>query len=59
MKSYTKSQLAYAAGVSVATFRRWLKNDETYLRANHLSANSKVLPPHVVRYLCEKYGIDL
>ena len=47
MKSYTKSQLAYAAGVSVATFRRWLKNDEAYLRANHISANSKLLPPHV------------
>lgn len=59
MKSYTKAQLAYAAGVSVVTFRRWLKSDEVFLRANNISASTKLLPPNVVRYLCEKYDIEL
>ena len=59
MKSYTKAQLADAAGVSVATFRRWLKTDEAYLHSQGIQASAKLLPPHVVRYLCEKYCIDL
>ena len=59
MKSYTKSELARAAGVSVETFRRWLMTDRTFLEAHHVTTRSKVLPPRVVRYLCEKYDIDL
>lgn len=57
--SYSKSQLAYAAGVSVATFRRWLKSDAAYLRSQGVSPNAKLFPPCVVRYLCEKYDIEL
>ena len=59
MKSYSKTQLAYAAGVSVATFRRWLKSDEQYLRSQGITSTTKLFPPHVVRYLCDKYAIDL
>ena len=59
MRSYSKTQLAEAAGVSVATFRRWLKTDEAYLHSQGIQTSAKLLPPHVVRYLCEKYCIDL
>ena len=59
MKSYSKTQLADAAGVSVATFRRWLKTDEAYFHSQGIQTSAKLLPPHVVRYLCEKYCIDL
>ena len=59
MRSYSKTQLAEAAGVSVATFRRWLKTDEAYLHSQGIQASAKLLPPPVVRYLCEKYCIDL
>ena len=59
MKSYSKTQLAEAAGVSVATFRRWLKTDEAYFHSQGIQTSAKLLPPHVVRYLCEKYCIDL
>lgn len=59
MHSYTKSQLAQFAGVSPATFRRWLKTDELYLRTQGISPSTKLLPPQVVRYLCTKYDIDL
>ena len=59
MKSYTKSELARAAGVSGDTFRRWLKTDEAFLRANNVQPKTKDLPPVVVKYLCEKYCIDV
>ena len=58
MKSYTKKQLADAAGVSAATLRRWLRTDEEFLRANGITSKTKILPPKVVQYLCEKYCID-
>lgn len=59
MKSYSKIELARAAGVSGETFRRWLRSDAAYLKANHITPKTKVLPPHVVRYLCEKYCIEI
>ena len=59
MRSYTKAQLADAAGVSIATFRRWLKSDEEFLHANNINVQTKLLSPKVVSYLCEKYCIDL
>lgn len=59
MKAYTKIELARAAGVSGETFRRWLRSDEAYLRANGITARTKILPPKVVMYLCEKYCIEV
>ena len=59
MKAYTKVELAAAAGVSTQTFRRWLKTDEPYLCAHNVRSTTKLLPPKVVRYLCDKYAIDL
>ncbi len=62
MHSYTKSQLAYFAGVSPDTFRRWLNSDPDYLRLcrrYHLKRSAKLLPPPVVSYLSNKYCIDL
>lgn len=59
MNSYSKSQLAAAAGVSLTTFRRWLKSDTAFLEANGITSTTKLFPPHVVRYLCDKYAIDL
>ena len=54
----SKFELAEAAGVSAATFRRWLRTDKEFLRANGVGAKTKILPPKVVQYLCEKYCID-
>ena len=59
MKSYTKAHLADAAGVSPETFRRWLRSDRTFLEANGILPTTKLFPPKVVKYLCEKYAIDL
>lgn len=59
MKSYTKSQLAFFAGVSPATFRRWLQSDAAYLRQNGITPQTKLLPPAIVAHLARKYAIDL
>ena len=59
MKSYTKAQLADAAGVSPEPFRRWLRSDRAVLEANGILPTTKLFPPKVVKYLCEKYAIDL
>jgi hypothetical protein len=59
MKAMLKSELAAAAGVSCDTFRRWLHSDTDYLRAQGITSKTKFLPPQVVRYLCEKYDIEI
>ena len=59
MKAYSKIELARAAGVSGETFRRWLRSDKAMLEEHHVGPKTKILPPKVVRYLCEKYDIDI
>lgn len=59
MKAMSKFELAEAAGVSAATLRRWLRTDEEFLRANGITSKTKILPPNVVQYLCDKYCIDI
>ena len=59
MKSYTKAQLADAAGVSPETFRRWLKTDRAFLEVNPIRPTTKLFPPNAVKYLCEKYDIEI
>ena len=54
-----KSELAAAAGVTCDTFRRWLQSDADYLRSQGIGPKAKMLPPQVVRYLSEKYDIEL
>jgi hypothetical protein len=58
-KSRTKTELSRAAGVSTETFRRWLQSDQEFLHAHGVGPKSKILPPKVVRYLCDKYAIEL
>ena len=49
MKAMSKQQLADCAGVSV----------NTELEQMGLSPNDKVLPPNIVKFLVEKFCIDL
>lgn len=59
MKAMLKSELAAAAGVSRDTFRRWLQSDAEYMREQGVKPTSKMLPPKVVKYLIDKYCIEL
>jgi hypothetical protein len=36
-----------------------LKTDQAFLCAHGVGPTSKILPPKVVQYLCDKYAIDL
>lgn len=58
-KSMYKNELARAAGVSTATFRVWLKSDKQALDEMGIAPRQQLLPPIAVRYLCEKYAIDI
>lgn len=59
MKAMLKSELAAAAGVSRDTFRRWLQSDAEYMQEQGVKPTSKMLPPKVVKYLIDKYCIEL
>lgn len=54
-----KSELARAAGVSSATFRRWIARNKSELENLGNSPNAKLLNPAGVKYLCDFYVIEL
>ena len=57
-KATTRQELANKAGVCLATFKKWLKTDLKEIKK--LGYKERVLlPPAVVRYLSEKYVIEL
>ena len=58
-KAMYKNELARAAGVSTAVFRTWMKSDKQALEAMGITPRQQLLPPVAVRYLCEKYVIDV
>lgn len=58
-QSMFKYELADAAGVTTATFRRWLRRYEKDLLKFKCKKYDKILPPGAVKFLCEKYVIVL
>lgn len=58
-KAMYKYELASAAGVSTDTFRRWLISDRAAFEAMGISPHQHLLPPVAVRYICEKYVIEI
>ena len=55
----TKQQLADCAGVSVRTLNRWCRRFDRELAAMGMLPNAKVLPPHIVKFITEKFAIDV
>ena len=58
MIAMSKQQLADAAGVSVNTLMNWCKPYREQLAQMGLLPNAKVLPPHIVKFISEKFCID-
>ena len=58
MKSYLKSELARAAGVSYRTFQRWLQQQSEQLSQWGVTPRTQLLPPVAVEWICQQYGID-
>lgn len=59
MKAMYKNELARAAGVSSDTFRRWMASSRNELKELGVTPNTKLLNPAAVRYLCEKFVIEI
>ena len=57
MKAMNKQKLAGYAGVSVKTLMSWLKPHMKELEQMGLKPNAKVLPPHIVQYIADKFTI--
>lgn len=53
-KAMYKSELAREAGVTLRVLNNWLKNDGI-----DIPKYCRLLPPNVVKFLCEKYVIIL
>jgi len=56
--SMTRQQLASKAGVCIATFNKWIRKDLPTLKRLGYRPRS-VLNPALVRFLCQKYCIDV
>ena len=59
MKAMSKQQLADGAGVSVKTLMGWCKRYRAELERMGLQPKARVLPPNVVRFIAERYCIDV
>ena len=59
MKAMTKQQLADSAGVTTKTLMSWCEPFQKELEAMGMQPHMKVLPPHIVRFITEKFCIDV
>ena len=55
----SKSELADKAGVTVQTLMSWCRRFDGELTDMGLMPNAKVLPPHIVKFITEKFSIDV
>ena len=58
MRSYLKSEIARAAGVSYRTFQRWLRQQSEMFCQWGVTPRTQLLPPVAVQWICYAYGID-
>ena len=59
MKAMSKQQLADAAGVSVKVLMSWCRPYREELEAMGLKPKDRVLPLRIVKFIAEKFCIDV
>lgn len=59
MKSKTRNELAHLAGISTRTLREWMKPHAEVLASLGMRPGTRTLPPAVVKYLVDTFGIDV
>lgn len=59
MKAMSKSELAQAAGVTVRTLFNWCRPYSKELEEMGLKSGMRVLPPHIVKWIADRFCIDL
>ena len=55
----SKQQLADAAGVTTKTLMSWCEPFLNELEAMGMQPHMKILPPHIVQFIAEKFCIDV
>ena len=55
----SKQQLADAAGVSVKVLMSWCRPHRKEFEAMGLKPKDRVLPPRIVKFIAEKFCIDV
>ena len=55
----SKSQIAECAGVTVKTLMNWCEPFKQELEDMGMQPNAKVLPPHIVKFICKQFDIDV
>ena len=58
MRSYLKSEIARAAGVSYRTFQRWLQQNRAILSEMGVMPRTQLVPARAAQWICGQYGID-
>ena len=59
MKTMTRKQLAYYAGVDPRTLRKWMQENEEELRSLGMPKGKGALPPSAINWIIDKYAIDV
>ena len=59
MKAMSKQQLADSAGVSTKTLMSWCEPFLSELETMGMHQHMKVLPPHIVHFIVDKFCIDV
>lgn len=55
----TRKQIAECAGVSTKTLKNWMEPHMAELTAMGMPTGKGVLPPNIVRWMAEKFCIDI
>ena len=58
-RAMLKSEFARMMGVSMSTFRKYVKPHWKKLRNMGIDKNARLLPPKAVCYLCNVLSVDL
>ena len=59
MKAMSKPQLADSAGVRIRTLQRWCEPYREELLSMGWQPKMILLPPHIVKFLSDKFCIDV
>lgn len=59
MKSMTRQQIAECAGVTPRTLKNWLEPHMAELTTMGMPLGKGALPPNIVRWMSEKFSIDI
>ena len=55
----SKQQLADRAGVSLNTLNRWMKPLQQELEARGMLPGARMLPPSIVKFIADRFCIDV